>query len=611
MNSSSRFRILLFAIGAVVLAALAGFMTSPQRAAGGAAQASITLTNCDAQFCYTHNNMWTLTKEVSANSVSNGSGTVTWTVTATKSDGGTTFTVHGGVTVINTGSAPATIGNIVVNLQKPNSPKKGSNAPYVSVAADVADATNGDAATSANIVAGGSQENATTNALWGTNNYTVSGAKGTFTETLGKSGALSFTDASNNSVFSLVPQPTIPVGGSVTLLYTASFDTSILVPGTAYRVESLVTFGNAGARGGSGSTANNIDINGNASIDSDEANVRTVPCRHTLDPIPSTPDECNNSVTVTDTGATTTGTATTSNTLGFDAFPATISDTTSWTVSVDVNGGTDGGSVCNAASLDGEACTGTLNVIVGYTPYQYDEFGNIIGGHEPIYATFECAAAADAEDSDCADVGAPAGFQDGEYCTYGKGGYHGSGAPGQLYDNNYLTVFPTGLTIGIADGAGPKHNASWAATSVGRTALKTYLTSPAGGANTALTADTSDATSTSGGDLPRQTAALTLSISFNAAGLNGTSTNLGSLTLCNLADGSTIGSWTLTAAQATALNGKSISQVLADANNALGGNGLPAYVGSFGDLNQLVTALNTSFEECQVSSFATTYLCKP
>jgi hypothetical protein len=573
-------------------------------AAGGATpQASITLQNSDAKYCYTHNNIWTLTKEVTGNTVDNGVGTVTWHINATKdSSGATTFTVHGGLTVTNTGSAPATIGNIVVNLQKPNSPKKGSNAPYVSIAADVADATSGDAATSANIVAAGSQENPTTNALWGTNNYTVSGAKGTFIETAG-SGALEFKDASDNSVFSLVPQPTIPVGQSITLLYDATFSTSVLpVAGTPLRVEALVTFGNAGARGGSGSTATNIDINGNSIIDTDEANVRTVPSRITLAALPAAPDECNASVTVTDTGATTTGTVTMSNPVGFDAFPAVISDTTSWDVSVDVNSGTDGGSVCNEAQLEGAACGGTLNVIVGYE----DPPTNSI----PIYATYECAAVAEADASDCADVGPPSScaFNDGDYCTYGKGAYAGPGAPGVLYDTNFLTAFASGLTIGIDDGVGPKHSAKWNATTTGRANLKTAL--GGGGPSVALTADTVDATSISGGTLSRNTAALALNIGFNAAGINGTHTNLGSLTLCNLVDGTVISpAFTLTAAQATALNGKTISQVLADANNALGGNGLPAYVGSFGDLNELVGTLNDSFTGCTVSAFATSYLC--
>ena len=54
-----------------------------------------------------------------------------------------------------------------------------------------------------------------------------------------------------------------------------------------------------------------------------------------------------------------------------------------------------------------------------------------------------------------------------------------------------------------------------------------------------------------------------------------------------------------------------IADVLADANNALGGNGLPAYVASFGDLNQLVTALNESYDNCVITAFAAAHLCKP
>jgi len=571
---------------------------------GGTPQASITLNNSDAKYCYTHNNLWTLTKEVTGNTVENGAGTVTWTINATKdSSGAATFTVQGGLTITNTGSAPATIGNIVVNLQKPNSPKKASNAPYVSIAADVANATAGDGATSAKIVAAGSQENAATNAAWGTNNYTVSSATGTFTETAG-SGTLEFTDASNNTVFSLVPQPTIPVGGSITLLYAAGFSTSILPPaGTVMRVETLVSFGNAGGRGGSGSTAANIDINGNGVIDTDEANVRTVPTRITLPALPATPEECNDSVTVTDTGATTTGTVTISNPLGFDAFPAVTSSTTSWMVSVDVESGNDGGAVCNEAQLTGAACGGTLNVIVGYVDPPFNTI--------PIYATFECAPAAEGDSSDCADVGPPSGcaFADGDYCTNNRGQYGSNGNIGNFFDANFIAAFPTGLTIGIV-GAGSLHDATWTSTTTGRNALKSAI--GGGGPSGPLTADTLNASSISGGVVSRDTLGLALNIGFNAAGLHGTHTNFGSLTLCNLVEGSQIGGWTLTAAQATALNGKTINNILSDANNALGGNRLASYYGSFNNLKDLINELNNAFPNypsCTVGTFATTYLC--
>src|SRR6187431_2715426 len=127
------------ALGCLALAAGLVFA-----AGGGTPQASITLQNSDAKYCYTHNNLWTLTKEVTGNTVdpNTGTGTVTWRITATKdSSGAAIFRVHGGLTITNTGSAPATIGNIVVNLQKPSNQKIGkTNVNWLSAAADVANA---------------------------------------------------------------------------------------------------------------------------------------------------------------------------------------------------------------------------------------------------------------------------------------------------------------------------------------------------------------------------------------------------------------------------------------------------------------------------------------
>src|SRR5262249_37186052 len=140
------------------------------------------------------------------------------------------------------------------------------------------------------------------------------------------------------------------------------------------------------------------------------------------------------------------------------------------------------------------------------------------------------------------------------------------GAPGQLFNNNYLAAFPSGLTVGIEDNAGPKHDASWTATAGGRSALKTYLTSAAGGPSTALTADTNDATSTSGGSLPRQTATLALNVGFDIAGPTPVvgGGGFGGLQLCNLAAGSAANGFTLSAAQAAALNGTTVATVLQD-----------------------------------------------
>src|SRR5688572_1938760 len=87
--------------------------------AGGTPQASLSLQNCDTKLCYQNNTSWSLTKEVTGNTVTNGVGTITWTVTATKGTvSGNVIEVHGYLDIHNGGGANATIGNIVINLQK-------------------------------------------------------------------------------------------------------------------------------------------------------------------------------------------------------------------------------------------------------------------------------------------------------------------------------------------------------------------------------------------------------------------------------------------------------------------------------------------------------------
>jgi hypothetical protein len=121
-----------------------------------AQQASITLKNCNIELCYANNTAWELSKSsgtVTTPVTAPDQHTITWTVTATRGDTTDNFlNVNGYIEIANTGTAPATIGNIVVNLQR----KVGTK--WVSAAADCADATNGDNATACNIVAAASQE---------------------------------------------------------------------------------------------------------------------------------------------------------------------------------------------------------------------------------------------------------------------------------------------------------------------------------------------------------------------------------------------------------------------------------------------------------------------
>src|SRR5882672_4347870 len=90
--------------------------------ANAAPQASITLKDCNSALCYANNTDWTLTKTPALQSITlpNDPPTISWTVTATRVATSDNFLkVDGIITVTNTGTANATIGNIVVNLQKP------------------------------------------------------------------------------------------------------------------------------------------------------------------------------------------------------------------------------------------------------------------------------------------------------------------------------------------------------------------------------------------------------------------------------------------------------------------------------------------------------------
>jgi len=131
------------------------------------------------------------------------------------------------------------------------------------------------------------------------------------------------------------------------------------------------------------------------------------------------------------------------------------------------------------------------------------------------------------------------------------------------------------------------HHAFWSGDAVGQTTLKAYLTSSAGTTSSALWTDTTNATTTSGGSLPRQVAALTLSVRFSGAE-GGTPAGLGKLIYRKPGD---------------ALDGFSIEQILAAANQALGTGTLPRGY-TFSGLNDFITRLNESFVDSVASTWA-------
>ena len=623
---------LLLICGALLLI----FAALPAAAAnGGTPQASITLNSCNTALCNKTNTDWSLSKcetDANGNCLPNETvytdqtgipTSITWNITATKGATSDKFlTVTGYLSVTNTGTAPATIGNIVINLQKQVQYKKKTY--WVSAAADIADATWGDlynnaaygAASStpplpicangngnnrcADIVASSSAEDPTINAAAGPGNYltytnTAGWVVGTFKETAG-SGEITFTDASNNQIWNITPQFSLAAGATVNLLYQANFDNTTLglADNASVRVEALVSFGNAGGRGGSGSSAKNIDINGNGTIDTNagdsnnEGNVRTVPCRTTTN-VPAT-ENANASVTLTDpdphTGSATldsnlqpTFTPDASGIITFggvsysnfstDVGGGTGTETLSSSVnrSVGVNISVTGlGAIANCALLQGQSDTISLT----------DPNGNVF--------TFPCSTGVNLQA--CAWPYFNPGTQT-NFCSATQGGWGAKPAGinfGALLLANFSAVYQSqggSVTVGTQ----PNFHMTFDSAA----AIQAYL--PAGGPAAALNANLLDphCTShpcgqvTSSGVFGGQVLTLQLNLDFSAAGV--TAKGLDGVTYNN----------------AGCENGQTYGQILADANTALGGGGLPSTCSSasgytIDDLNNVVTTINQAYD---------------
>ena len=610
------------AVGMVL--ALALVATTAFAAPSGVAQASISLKNAAVEFCNVQENEWTLekTNDQAVQPVDSPTD-VTWTITAAKTAGAKTICANGYIQVTNTGSANATIGNIVVNLQKPRSgPNTGAckNIAWVSAAADVATAFAGDPATSANIVANGSAENVGCNAVQGPQNYVVSGAKGTFTETAA-SGELKFIDADSNDEWAITPEQVIPPGGTVNLFFSAKFDNDVLnfPDGQSLRVEAIVTFGNAGGRGGSGATATNIDIDGSGGpLSPDEANVRSVPARVAKN-LPALL-QCNDQVTLED-ALSTSGTAGYEN-LGGDTFPLMTSTGGQWTVTATVTGGAEGGTVTNTVTLTGESTP----VVLTYNTGQIDP-----GTGLPIMAekTFPCCEGADLEAESSVDVSSESGlppekeFADGGYCTHTVQQWPDENhQPHNVviwslrdFDlSKFTAAFPSGLRIGVLAG-GSVFDALWESNATGYSTLPQAISNATGAADS-LSADLTNPISMDGGEFTGEVAALALNVGFSGSNTSsGTPVTwpagLGLLTYY---------------APGQPLNGSTIAQILAAANDVASGNADPIDYGfdagqnGWAAFKTLLGKINDGFGKattgadsntCKVKQFAQDHLRKP
>ncbi|MBL8694672.1 MAG: hypothetical protein JNJ88_11300 [Planctomycetes bacterium] len=175
-------------------------------------------------------------------------------------------------------------------------------------------------------------------------------------------------------------------------------------------------------------------------------------------------------------------------------------------------------------------------------------------------------------------------------CSYTQGGWGAKPAgnnPGKLLANNFAAVFPAGIEIGIPGAAGKslKFTSS--------TAVEKFL--PAGGTPGVITADKTNPTGATGaGVLAGQVLALQINVSFSNAGV--TPAGLGSLEFVNTGNAN--------------LDGQTVADVLAAANQVIGGGSLPAWADSISAVNEVVTDLNEAFDNCTASSWAKVHLAK-
>jgi hypothetical protein len=309
-----------------VAALLAGLLVCLQapgatlggQAAGHASEgARLWLANLTSSVEQTASSGWTLEK---TGALDPAASTVTWQIEADDSAPVShRLLVRGLLAAWNLGHEPATVGNVVVHLQAKTAGQ------WITLSSDAADATDGDAATEALIVAGGAVETVTENAA---------------------SGALALRHAFSKEPIPLVPQPSLPSGAIVPVEFEAAFDNDVLglAAGVRVRAQVIVTYGNAGE--GSGSAAD-ADINGSGFIDPDEARVRSESVRTGERKIPAPgPDGAEPTLSDTIGDITTTGTVTFTNAI-FNV------GATSGTVTVTYDAGSDGGTITNCAYLEG------------------------------------------------------------------------------------------------------------------------------------------------------------------------------------------------------------------------------------------------------------------
>jgi hypothetical protein len=193
-------------------------------------------------------------------------------------------------------------------------------------------------------------------------------------------------------------------------------------------------------------------------------------------------------------------------------------------------------------------------------------------------------------------------------CTASRETWAGNGPiGGAIYSANWLTLFPSGMTVGIynpGNGATPPNGLFWSGDLTGQTNLHQFLGNlpPPGSTNSILFQDflnpiASTQATVGSGSLARFAAVLQLNITFSAQGLLGPNPGpqpgIGPLVYMNPGD---------------SLNGFTVQQILDVANQVLAGTApLPAGY-TLTTLAGLLENLSLSYENCIPSVWAGTHL---
>jgi hypothetical protein len=174
----------------------------------------------------------------------------------------------------------------------------------------------------------------------------------------------------------------------------------------------------------------------------------------------------------------------------------------------------------------------------------------------------------------------------GSFCTYTSNNYR-SGTASRLLSYYFYSAFPDGMQIGdYGDSEG--YGYKWTRVSSLKSFLRSYGTSGP------INYDRLNPTNVrcGGGSLAVQVAALSINVAFSEMSVRNMPQGFGDLVYVNLGN---------------SLSGQTISQILAVANEALGGQPLPEGY-TYDSLKNLIQELNEAFDCCKPSTWAQTYL---